>query len=60
MRTAWKCAGVEEAELDHSEWQPVPLELPIELPILQTPPPSLDPDPEDERPRGRVIIIDLA
>ena len=52
---------VDEAELDHSEWQPVPLELPIELPILRTPPPSpLDPDLDGETPRGRVIIIDLA
>jgi hypothetical protein len=49
-----------EAELDHSEWQPVPLELPLELPVLQTPPRAPDPDPDAEVPRARVIVIDLA
>jgi hypothetical protein len=58
LRTIAKLA-MTEVELDPSEWQPVPLELPIELPILQTPP-RPESDPDADAPRGRVIVIDLA
>jgi hypothetical protein len=55
-------AEIEEAELERPEWQPVPLELPLDLPFIshRPPAPATDPDPEAELPRGRVIVIDLA
>ncbi len=58
----WKEAN-QEADLDRPEWQPVPLELPLDDPYRRPPAPAggtENPDPDADAPRGRVIVIDLA
>lgn len=60
LRPAYNMAVTDEAELDHPEWQPIPLELPLENPYGRPSAPSGDPDPDADLPRGRVIVIDLA
>ncbi len=58
----WKQAN-QEADLDRPEWQPVPLELPLDDPYRRPPAPAGGievPAPDSDAPHGRVIVIDLA
>jgi hypothetical protein len=60
LKPVWK-AAVDEAEMDR-EWQPVPLELPLDDPYRRPPAPAGGvevPEPDADAPR-RVIVIDLA